>query len=547
SSSAKANQPKFRSAVEHALTIIFTNYSPLLDACDLSKKGKGTATGDGQSMDVTTGDDVMKDGSDEPRTSPFRRNFLTTLVRRGLVSADCAKSLYPPLANPSDAADTSLDAMEIAPHPFSSEGIVLETGKIATLAQEAGVTAQDYCDYLFMNGSPEDMQTILVQMLDDFPCQAAVAASVQKVFSQLTAPPEGLDRLSALCKILSVHGNVLDVLSLHVCISELVADGLGLVEDFDVSSTGQTEGITDKLLRSAHPRNLLHMAASLFSEALANKNTDVHALISGAVAYFLEPVFNWCLVGIVRGLADEALKKGNRAGLHLRVIQAIVTDASCPQVVWRICGRSILRMLDSKSVRVALELGSFDDVKAMIYGAIGITEPSENPSTSSTSGMASTLLQLCAKTYASNVPPSIAAFQFYPPQNRLEAVHSALLSCAKSSDSTRASRQLAVALFWLAQAPRSPPLIPYFINSYLPTNILPSIERALPSEQTTLANVTALLVGYALLTSFRSERAVIDVKRVEGRSSFSMDVSHDEEHERRERELLKEAAASCPS
>lgn len=33
-------------------------------------------------------------------------------------------------------------------------------------------------------------------------------------------------------------------------------------------------------------------------------------------------------------------------------------------------------MLDSKSVRVALELASFDEVKAMIYGAIGITESS---------------------------------------------------------------------------------------------------------------------------------------------------------------------------
>ncbi|KAG8944335.1 mediator complex subunit [Tulasnella sp. 408] len=569
SSSAKANQPKFRPAVEHALAIVFTNHSPLLDACDLPRKGKGSTTGDNQSMDVSTGDDVMKDdlqnkdGSDEPRTSPFRRHFLGALVRRGLISPDCAKSLYPPLATSSDA-DTSLDAMEIAPHPFSSEGIVLETGKIAALAQEAGVSTQDYCDYIFVNGSPEDMQNILLQMLEDFSSQAAVATSVQKVFAQLTTSPEGLEHLSALCKLLSENANVLDVLSLHICISELVADGKGLVDDFDVSSAGdpntahsQLGSIILFLQVSTHPKTLLHMAASLFSEALANKNTDVHALISGAVAYFLEPLFNWCLVGIVRGLADEALRKGYRAGLHLRVIQAIVTDSSCPQVVWRICGRSILRMLDSKSVRVALELVSFDEVKAMIHGAIGITEPSpwivgvkregETPSTSSNSGMASTLVQLCAKTYASRAPPSITTFQFYTPQNQLEAVHSALLSCAKSSDSTRASRQLAVALFWLAQTSRSPPLIPYFINSYLPTNILPSIERAPPTEQTNLANATAFLVGYTLLTSFRSERAVIDVKRVESRSSFSMDVSHDDEHERTEREMLKEAAASCPS
>ncbi|KIO16017.1 hypothetical protein M407DRAFT_34352 [Tulasnella calospora MUT 4182] len=383
SSSAKANQPKFRSAVEHALVIIFTNHSSLLDACDFPKKGKGAVIGDGQSMDLTTGDDVMKDdlqnkdGSDEPRTSPFRRNFLGALVRRGLMSADCAKSLYPPLATSNDA-DTSLDAMEIAPHPFSSEGIVIETGKIAVLAQEAGVTTQDHCDYIFLNGSPEEIQNILVQMLEDFSSQAAVAASVQKVFAHLTTSPEGLERLSGLCKLLSENGNVLDVLSLHVCISELVADGLSLVDDFDVSSAaeiqmaytqlgsiilflqvcvyqfglpgcivsrngrtlptecltaasavhhprsfsdnerslmkdwhsnvfaGQSEGIDDKLLR----QNLLHMAASLFSEALANKNTDVHALISGPVAYFFEPLFNWCLVGIVRGLADEALRKG---------------------------------------------------------------------------------------------------------------------------------------------------------------------------------------------------------------------------------------------
>ncbi|KAG8951632.1 mediator complex subunit [Tulasnella sp. 424] len=623
SSSAKANQPQFRSAAEYALAVIFTTHSPLLDACDPPKKGKGTLLGDIQSMDVTIGEESLnKDGSEEQRASPFRRNFLGALIRRALVSADFAKSLYPQLATPNDASDTSLDAMEIAPHPFSSEGIILETGKIVALAQEAGATVQDYCDYLFVNGSQDEMQSFLLLMLEDFGSQAAVAASVQKVFGQLAISLDGLERLSILSRILSENPDVLDVLSLHVCMSELVADGLGLVDDFDVSSTGepqmawtqlgsiilflqvcvyqfglpdyvvsrngrrlstecltaastvhhprsfsddernlmktwhtnvfagQTEGIPDKLLRrvrdeneaSTHPKNLLHMAASLFSEALSNKNTELQVLISGAVAYFLEPLFSWSLVGVVRGLADEALRKGYRAGLYLRVIQAIVMDVSCPQVVLRICGRSILRMHESKSLREALELASFDDVKAVVYGALGISEQSPRKFVH--------LLNFRYDFYSASALLKgihVEGASFYPPHNQLEAVHSTLLSCAKSNDSTRASRQLATALFWLAQTSRSTPLVPYFVNSYLPSNVLPNIERAQSAEQTNLANVTALLVGYALLASFRSERAVIDVKGVESRSTFGMDISHDDEHERREREQLKEAAASCPS
>ncbi|KAG8977768.1 mediator complex subunit, partial [Tulasnella sp. 427] len=406
SSSAKANQPKFRSAVEQALATIFTSHASLLDACDPPKKGKGTILGDGQMMDITTGDDLMKDGSDEQKGSPFRRNLLTALARRNLISLDAAKALYPPLATSHEtgAADTSMDAMEVAGHPFSSEGIVLEPGRIEVLAQESVANKQDYCDWVLLNGSPDEVWNILEAMLDDFSGQAAVAVSVQKVFGQSTGTHEGLERLCALCKVLAETSNVLDVLSLHLCISELVADGLAIVDDFDVSSTGdtqlaytqlgsiilflqlcsyqyglpevvvsrngrklsaeyltaswavyhprsfsedernlmkiwhnnvfagQTEGLDERLLRQVTTDQtrmiLLHMGASLFSEALANKTMDVNALISGAVAYFLEPVFNWSLVGIVRGLADEALRKGYSASSNLKVIHAIVTAGS---------------------------------------------------------------------------------------------------------------------------------------------------------------------------------------------------------------------------
>ncbi|KAG8979749.1 hypothetical protein FRB90_007982, partial [Tulasnella sp. 427] len=208
---------------------------------------------------------------------------------------------------------------------------------------------------------------------------------------------------------------------------------------------------------------------------------------------------------------------------------------------------SIIRLLDSKTLQSVPDLASFDGVKTAIHAVVGAVALGDNAISSAVSVIASTLLQLSTKSYAARIPPSISAFQFYPPQIRLEAVHSALLSCVKSSDTTRTSRQLAIALFWLAQTKPSPPLIPYFLNSYLPDNILPNVERVQHAEQSNLANVIALVVGYALMVSFRSERAVIDVKRVEGRSTFGMDVTLDDEYERKEREQLKEAAASCPS
>lgn len=77
-----------------------------------------------------------------------------------------------------------------------------------------------------------------------------------QVFGQLTTSLDGLERLSVLSRILSENPDVLDVLSLHLCMSELVADGLGLVDDFDVSSTGKCITGSNNLSMRANPFSL---------------------------------------------------------------------------------------------------------------------------------------------------------------------------------------------------------------------------------------------------------------------------------------------------
>lgn len=60
-------------------------------------------------------------------------------------------------------------------------------------------------------------------------------------------------------------------------------------------------------VRSTKPRTLLRLSATLFSEAIAAcmmKQIDGDAMKNG-VSYYLGPLLNWTLVGVVQALLEE--------------------------------------------------------------------------------------------------------------------------------------------------------------------------------------------------------------------------------------------------
>lgn len=131
-----------------------------------------------------------------------------------------------------------------------------------------------------------------------------------------------------------------------------------------------------------------------------------------------------------------------------------------------------------------------------------------------------------ARDFSQSPPPSLSHLLLYPPRFVLECIYGTLHPVAKLDDPSRAARRLALALFAIPRPTRAgPPLLPFFLNSFLP-EMLPSIDRQVGPEQQASISCFAALVSWSLLTALRAERAQVDVEKALRQESFSdaMDV-----------------------
>ncbi|KAI6031767.1 mediator complex subunit Med5-domain-containing protein [Pisolithus microcarpus] len=228
-----------------------------------------------------------------------------------------------------------------------------------------------------------------------------------------------LEILSHLMKILYTHDFALDILSLHLKISDVLFDAVHLLTDYDCETVGDpqtasshlgnivltkfrisastlkkgdtrlrtdflrssrvyhlddlpaeaksvfpawfkaifdtsSDGIEDTILRSTRPRTLLQMSATLFSQACIARQEnriDVDALRNG-ISYFLEPLLNWTLVGVVHAMLFEVQQRGFAATHPLEVLRSLLLAPNCPRVVLRLCSPNILRLMCSKRAQV---------------------------------------------------------------------------------------------------------------------------------------------------------------------------------------------------
>jgi len=112
---------------------------------------------------------------------------------------------------------------------------------------------------------------------------------------------------------------------------------------FDSSS----EGIEDGILRSTKPKRLLKMSATLFQQAIAfcaERKMDREVLNNG-ISYFLGPLLNWTLAGVIKALLSEIQHRAFYAPIHLEVLQTLLLSPSCPQPVIRMTAASVLRVI----------------------------------------------------------------------------------------------------------------------------------------------------------------------------------------------------------
>ncbi|KAG6381238.1 hypothetical protein JVT61DRAFT_5642 [Boletus reticuloceps] len=313
-----------------------------------------------------------RESSEEETTSPgsFIRDFIQQLYAIGLIDQAFAVNADPTLANDSGT-------------------------RLQAEAFEHNCTLEVYLESrLTMELSEEDTRTLLHRIRLDPGSHYFFAQVVRKRFTSHSKSGD-LEVLSHLTKMLYAHDFALDILSLHLKITDLVFEALGLLHEYDCETIGDpqtavshlgdvvlfiqmvltkfrsisapslrrgskvlrtdilrssrayhpddlppdvklvftgwfkaifdksSEGIDDTILRSTKPQTLLQMSPTLFSQAcLARQdgridNDDLH----NGISYFLGPLLNWTLVGVVHGMLFEVQQRGFGAPVQLEVLQ----------------------------------------------------------------------------------------------------------------------------------------------------------------------------------------------------------------------------------
>ncbi|KAF8140190.1 mediator complex subunit Med5-domain-containing protein [Boletus edulis] len=351
-----------------------------------------------------------RESSDEETTSPgsFIRDFIQQLYAIGLIDQAFAMNADPTLANDSGT-------------------------RLQAEALEHNCTLESYLESrLTMELSEEDTRTLLHRIRLDPGSHYFFAQVVRKRFTSHSKSGD-LEVLSHLTKMLYAHDFALDILSLHLKITDLVFEALGLLHEYDCETIGDpqtavshlgdvvlfiqmvltkfqisapslrrgskvlrtdilrssrayhpddlppdvklvftgwfkaifdksSEGIDDTILRSTKPQTLLQMSPTLFSQAcLARQdgridNDDLH----NGISYFLGPLLNWTLVGVVHGMLFEVQQRGFGAPVQLEVLQSLLLGSTCPHVVLRLCSPNILKIISGKRTQVAISSLHYD-------------------------------------------------------------------------------------------------------------------------------------------------------------------------------------------
>lgn len=319
--------------------------------------------------------------------------------------------------------------------------------RLQSEAAEHNCTLENYLESkLTAESSEVDLQAVLDRIRGEPGSHHFFAAAVRRCLTAHFRTGD-LEVLSHLMKILYTHEFALDILSLHLKISDVLFDAIHLLTDYDCETVGDPQtasshlgnivlfvqvvltkfrisastlkkgdkvlrtdflrssrvyhlddlpleaksvfpawfkaifdsssdnGIDDAIFRSTRPRTLLQMSATLFSQACVARQEnriDIDALRNG-ISYFLEPLLNWTLVGVVHAMLFEIQQRGFAATHPLEVLRSLLLAPNCPRVVLRLCSPNILRLICSKRAQV-VNPGILDveAIKALAFQTLGL-------------------------------------------------------------------------------------------------------------------------------------------------------------------------------
>ncbi|EIN14214.1 hypothetical protein PUNSTDRAFT_123850, partial [Punctularia strigosozonata HHB-11173 SS5] len=277
--------------------------------------------------------------------------------------------------------------------------------------------------------SPEEVLRTVDRMCTEHSSQAAFSSVVAKRFASL-ATAFDVESLGHLSRVLCSRSHALDILSLHMNVTDLIAHGIFVLEKFDFATVGDpqtavgqlgevvlllqsmlvqfkisspaislgdtiipvrmlrttsavllvqedtraldawfqalfdknSDGIEDTIFGSTRPLSLLRFCSALFERALTaflEKRMDKDTLKNG-LNYFHTPLLSWTLVGPIKTLIAEVVRKGFYAQSHLEIIQDLLLSPTCPPAVLRLCAGPLLRLLAIPRAQALAKRGAFN-------------------------------------------------------------------------------------------------------------------------------------------------------------------------------------------
>ncbi|KAI0067732.1 hypothetical protein BV25DRAFT_1819150 [Artomyces pyxidatus] len=464
--------------------------------------------------------------------------------------------------------------------------------RLQSEAREAGVDLESYLGYrLSPDSTMEDTEALLVRVYTDFSSHSAFAELVRKRFTTLSANFD-VDTLSHLARILYNNEAALDIVSLHIKISDLVVHALAVLEDYDCETVGDpqtavshlgdiviflqvtatrynlprqpqtlgnrkldpnflrttnvtirfstfspdqrgafsawfkalfdknSEGIEDGILRSTRPKALLAMAATLCCSAVsacAEHKIDPDTLSNG-ISYFLGPLLNWTLLGIVQALCREIRLTRFQSFHHLNVLRTLLLSPSFPPPVLRLCGLSILRLLSTPQLQ-RLMPKSFDlrPIRTTVRQALGWTDQgSEQDSLSLSSqihwpNQPHHAVQSVLAQMRSGKPPTIdvsACVHASTPTHFLQLLWLELSAAPSVGTAIDAVKRFAVFVLTTPRTPRTPPLLPIFLHNVFPS-LMDTLDQQPTASQSVNAELLVTIVSSTVMTALHLERAVL--------------------------------------
>ncbi|KAI0660442.1 mediator complex subunit Med5-domain-containing protein [Cubamyces menziesii] len=298
-----------------------------------------------------------------------------------------------------------------------------------------------------------------------------------------------------------------------------------------------SEGIEDTILRATHPKVLLRIAPALFSHAInqcIEQKMDKEVLTNG-ISYFLGPLLNWTLAGVIRFLLSEVQRRGYKAPVHLEVLKTLLTSPSCPPAVVSLSAAATLRTFPDPIPQYSQRgLGTFDPkpIRQAARQALGL--PAEDSQTALTMGSSNTHWHDQARQLVKNALGAARSGRavaldtdrcllLCPPTQFLTTLFYEL--CLAATMEMEAPRRMATFVLTTPRPPRSPPLLPIFLHLVLPS-LVASADGLTAAEQTLRVEFLVLVISSALTAALHLEWAMLrtcgEERYVLGQSVTSM-------------------------